>query len=60
MVAAYLNIAAIMFALVMGLLLTGLVIGLYGKTAAFNDCYETGEFQRGGLTIHRNTSQVAL
>ena len=50
MVAAYFNIAAILFALLMAILMTGLVIGLYGETWAFNKCYRRGEWggEEGG------------
>ncbi len=41
--AAYLNTAAIVFALVVFCIVTGLVVGLYGPTYALNNCIKNGK-----------------
>ena len=43
MTSAYLNITAILFAILLATLLTGLVLGLYGRTWALQRCIAQGE-----------------
>ena len=48
MMAAYLNVTAILFAIFMATILTGLVLGLYGRTWALQRCIAKGEGREGG------------
>lgn len=41
--AAYLNVATILFALILAIVVTGLVVGLYGPTYAIQNCIDRGK-----------------